>query len=98
LKSAKKEIYGSRSQSHGGRSNGHNGDKLAESVQSVFDLALETQGPERTAELLEQLADRLRASQHELPRGFNTPTSIRFPWTNSRNIPVTGRPKSGSRA
>jgi pyruvate dehydrogenase E1 component len=49
------------------------GDKWAESLQSVFDLALENQGPERTAQLLKKLADRLRASQTELPRGFNTP-------------------------
>jgi pyruvate dehydrogenase E1 component len=49
------------------------GDKWTESLQSVFDLALENQGPERTAQLLENLADRLRAAQHELPRGFNTP-------------------------
>jgi pyruvate dehydrogenase E1 component len=41
-------------------------------LQSVFDLALESQGPERTAQLLENLADRLRSAQHELPRGFNT--------------------------
>jgi pyruvate dehydrogenase E1 component len=48
-------------------------DKWAESLQSVFDLALENQGPERTAQLLNKLADRLRASQDGLPRGFNTP-------------------------
>jgi pyruvate dehydrogenase E1 component len=56
----KKEIRGS-------------GDKWAESLQSVFDLALENQGPERTAQLLNKLADRLHASQTDLPRGFNTP-------------------------
>jgi len=56
----KKEIHGS-------------GDKWAESLQSVFDLTLENQGPERTAQLLKKLTDRLRASQTELPRGFNTP-------------------------
>jgi pyruvate dehydrogenase E1 component len=56
----KKEIHGS-------------GDKWAEFLQSVFDLALENQGPERTAQLLNKLADRLRASQDGLPRGFNTP-------------------------
>ena len=55
----KKEIHGS-------------GDKWAESLQSVFDLALENQGPERTAQLLNKLADRLRVSQDGLPRGFNT--------------------------
>ena len=48
-------------------------DKWAEPLQSVFDLALENQGPERTAQLLNKLADRLRASQDGLPRGFNTP-------------------------
>ena len=42
-------------------------------MQSVVELSLETQGADRTAELLEQLADKLRARQHELPRGFNTP-------------------------
>jgi pyruvate dehydrogenase E1 component len=56
----KKEIHGS-------------GDKWAESLQSIFDLALENQGPERTAQLLNKLADHLRASQDGLPRGFNTP-------------------------
>jgi pyruvate dehydrogenase E1 component len=49
------------------------GEKLASSVESVFELALTTQGPERTAQILEKLADRLRASKHELPRGYNTP-------------------------
>jgi pyruvate dehydrogenase E1 component len=48
-------------------------DKWAESLQSVFDLTLENQGPERTAQLLNKLADRLHASQDGLPRGFNTP-------------------------
>jgi len=48
-------------------------DKWAESLLSVFDLALENQGPERTAQLLNKLADRLHASQDGLPRGFNTP-------------------------
>ena len=56
----KKDIHGSS-------------DKWAESLQSIFDLALENQGPERTAQLLNQLADRLHASQTDLPRGFNTP-------------------------
>jgi pyruvate dehydrogenase E1 component len=54
------------------KENGSN-DKWAESLQSVFDLALENQGPERTAQLLGKLADRLRAAQPELPRGVNTP-------------------------
>src|SRR5574339_750712 len=68
VKAEKKEVYGSRSQTVTGT---RSSDKLADSVQSVFDLALETQGPERTAQLLEQLADKLRAQAHELPRGYN---------------------------
>ena len=58
----KKEIYGSRAGAAGGSSEGHNGDKWSESLQSVFELALEYQGPERTAKLLEQLAGQLRAA------------------------------------
>ncbi len=67
---SKKEVLGSRSSSNATRSNGS---KLSDSMQSVVELSLETQGADRTAELLEQLADKLRANQHELPRGFNTP-------------------------
>jgi pyruvate dehydrogenase E1 component len=48
-------------------------------MQSVVELALETQGAERTAELLEEIADRLRAREHELPRGFNTPYANTIP-------------------
>jgi len=64
----KKEIYDSRLTS-GARSGGSNGDKWSQSLQSVFELALESQGPERTARLLEKLAGQLRAA----PRGVNTP-------------------------
>ena len=67
---SKKEVLGSRSSSNATRSNSS---KLSDSMQSVVELSLETQGADRTAELLEQLADKLRARQHELPRGFNTP-------------------------
>ncbi len=55
-----KEIYGSRPAAPS-YSNG-NGDKLGESLQSVFELALESQGPERTAKLLEKLANQLRVA------------------------------------
>ena len=34
---------------------------------------MESQGPEKTAQLLEQFSDRLRATETELPRGFSTP-------------------------
>ncbi len=63
-----KEIYSSRSgmTSH---SSGGNGEKWSQSLQSVFEHALESQGPERTARLLEKLANQLRSA----PRGVTTP-------------------------
>jgi pyruvate dehydrogenase E1 component len=64
----KKEIYGSRS-GVPGHSGGGNGDKWSQSLQSVFELALESQGPERTARLLEKLAGQLRSA----PQGVTTP-------------------------
>ena len=68
VKVDKKEIYGSRpgAADHSG---GSNGDKWSRSLQSVFELALESQGPERTAQLLEKLANQLRSA----PQGPNTP-------------------------
>ena len=56
----KKEIYDSRSGVE--RHTESNGDKWSQSLQSVFELALESQGPERTARLLEQLVGQLRAT------------------------------------
>ena len=58
----KKEIYSSRGGAGGESPKNQNGDKWGESLQSVFELALENQGPERTAKLLEQLAGQLRAA------------------------------------
>jgi pyruvate dehydrogenase E1 component len=52
---------------------GKSGDKWGQSLQSMFELALESQGPARTARLLEKLAKQLRASSPELLRTFNTP-------------------------
>ncbi len=69
----KKEIYGARAAGNVGAAAGSNGDKWGESLRSVFELALENQGPERTALLLEKLADRLRAASQTAGRGFNTP-------------------------
>ena len=63
-----KEIYGSRSTSSSG-----NGDKWSESLQSVFELVLESQGPERTARLLEKLTEKLRALAQGTGHCFNTP-------------------------
>jgi len=39
-----------------------NGDKWSESLQSVFEMALQNAGPERTAHLLEQLTEKLRTA------------------------------------
>jgi pyruvate dehydrogenase E1 component len=64
----KKDIYDSRS-GVAARSSAGNGDKWSQSLQSVFELTLESQGPERTARLLEKLAGQLRST----PQGFNTP-------------------------
>ncbi|MGD0086584.1 MAG: pyruvate dehydrogenase (acetyl-transferring), homodimeric type [Verrucomicrobiota bacterium] len=52
-----------------GHSGAGNGDKWSQSLQSVFELALESQGPERTARLLEKLAGQLRSA----PPGVTTP-------------------------
>ena len=63
-----KEIYSTRS-GPAGHSGAGNGDKWSQSLQSVFELALESQGPERTARLLEKLAGQLRSA----PPGVTTP-------------------------
>ena len=68
----KKEIYDSRAGASGGPSGNQNGDKWGESLQSVFELALENQGPDRTAKLLEKLAGQLRAAPHP-SAGATTP-------------------------
>ena len=60
MKVETKDNYGSRSFSSA--SGNGNGDKMDESLQAVFELALESHGPERTAQLLEKLADQLRAT------------------------------------
>jgi pyruvate dehydrogenase E1 component len=71
----KKEIYGS----HSGTTSAGNGDKWSQSLQSVFELSLQSQGPERTAQLLEKLAGQLRS----VPRPA---TGLTTPYLNT--IPV----------
>jgi pyruvate dehydrogenase E1 component len=61
VKASKKDIYGGRSGLTSTATNG-NGDKLDDSLQSMFEHALESQGPERTAQLLEKLAGQLRTT------------------------------------
>jgi pyruvate dehydrogenase E1 component len=69
VKASKKEIYGSRAS---GTATGNNGDKWSESMQAMFEHSLESQGPERTAQLLEKLATQLR-SEPRPPAGQTTP-------------------------
>jgi len=69
VKASKKDIYGSRA---GGTATGNNGDKWSESMQAMFEHSLESQGPERTAQLLEKLATQLR-SEPRPPAGQTTP-------------------------
>ncbi|HEX3626635.1 MAG TPA: pyruvate dehydrogenase (acetyl-transferring), homodimeric type [Verrucomicrobiae bacterium] len=64
-------------------SNG-NGDKTEESLASVLELALENQGPERTAKLLEKLANQLRVT----PRPS---AGVTTPYVNT--IPPEEQPK-----
>jgi pyruvate dehydrogenase E1 component len=77
-----KEIYGSRPAASPA-SNGH-GDKPGGSLQSVFELELKNHGPERTAQLLEKLADQLRTT----PRPN---AGLTTPYVNT--IPVEDEPK-----
>jgi pyruvate dehydrogenase E1 component len=78
-----KEIYGSRAGAAAGPLGNPAVDKWGESLQSVFELALENQGPERTAKLLEKLAEQLRAA----PRPTAGATT---PYLNT--IPVEQQP------
>jgi pyruvate dehydrogenase E1 component len=68
VKASKKDIYGLR----GASATTGNGDKMSESLRSVFELAVQSQGPERTAQLLEKLAEQLRTAPHP-SAGLTTP-------------------------
>ena len=80
VKDLKKDNYDSRG---GTDRSATNGDKLSDSLQSVFELALESQGPERTAQLLEKLAVQLRTAPR--PQG-----AVTTPYINT--IPVADQP------
>ncbi len=81
----KKEIYGSRAHSGSPSGNG-NGDKVGESLQSVFELTLESQGAERTAQLLEKLVGQLRSAPRP-PSGQTTPYLNTIPPENQPPYP-----------
>lgn len=69
---------------------GTNGDKWSEPMQSLVELALEKEGPERTAQLLEKLATQLRTT----PAPPSAPVT---PYTNT--IPPEQQPEyPGDRA
>ena len=71
VKASKKDIYGS-------------GDKVSATLKSVFELALEREGSERTAQMLEKIAQELRAAPR--PAG-----GITTPYVNT--IPVAEQPE-----
>ena len=60
-------------------------------MQSVFELALENQGPERTAQLLEKLADQLRTTPRPAA-GLTTPYVNTIP--PDEQAPLSGRPQN----
>src|SRR4029450_3021320 len=49
------------------------GDKVLESLESLLEIALKQQGPERTAQFLSSVTERLRAAGVEAPRQVSTP-------------------------
>jgi pyruvate dehydrogenase E1 component len=67
VKSSSKDIYGSGV-----------GDKVADSLRSVFELALESQGSEQTAQMLEKIAAQLRAAPRP-SAGLTTPYANTIP-------------------
>jgi len=74
VKAGTKEVYEAPPHiTAGARRSRSHGEELPESLRSVFDQVLAREGPERSAGFLEALAGRVRAAQHDLPRGFNTP-------------------------
>ena len=88
MKVETKDIYGSRSYtatSSNSNSNG-NADKLDESLQSVLELALESRGPERTAQLLEKFASQLRSTPRPTG-GATTPYLNTIPTENQPPYP-----------
>ena len=72
MKASKKDNYGS------------GGEKVSATLKSVFELALESQGTERTAQMLEQLAQELRAA----PRPAGGVTTV-----YANTIPVEEQPE-----
>ncbi len=72
MKASKKEI------------NSSGGDKVSATLKSVFELALDSQGTERTAQMLEQLAQELRSAPR--PAGGVTTSYI-------NTIPVAEQPE-----
>jgi pyruvate dehydrogenase E1 component len=72
VKASKKDNYGS------------GGEKVSATLKSVFELALESQGTERTAQMLEQLAQELRSA----PRPAGGVTTV-----YANTIPVEEQPE-----
>jgi len=67
VKESNKEIYQPGERGSTPSATG-NGDKWSESLQSFFELALQNQGPERTAQLLEDFGEKLRSAPRPNPK------------------------------
>jgi len=70
---------------------------LSESFRSVFELALESQGTERTAQLLEKLAQDLRAAPRP-SASLTTPYVNTIPLSHQPEYPATASSSGASRA
>ncbi|MEY2466506.1 MAG: pyruvate dehydrogenase component, partial [Verrucomicrobiota bacterium] len=67
------------------KSESDDGDKVLESLESLLEVALKQQGPERTAQFLSSVTERLRDS------GVNAPRTVSTPYINT--IPVEQQPE-----
>ena len=67
VKDTKKDIYQAVERGDAPSAAG-NGDKWSASLQTFFELALQNQGPERTAQLLEDFGEKLRSAPRANPK------------------------------
>ncbi len=83
----KKDSHASRNAVTGALARAGQDDRWAASLQSVFELALESQGTERMAQMLDKFAERLRNAHGESPHGFNTPYINTIPVAQQPDYP-----------
>ena len=73
-------------------------DKWFEALASMFELAAQSEGQEKTARLAGNLLESLRAKGIEAPKPVSTPYINTIPVEDSAPFPATGRWNGGSRA